>query len=96
VPSIRWIYDRWLNLEAADMLLSRPELGSLRGVLGEARGLALTGSPVLGALLDVAADVLWLGKGSCWPWWTWAGGASPPPGSFRRPPAAGAGLELPR
>jgi hypothetical protein len=60
VPSIRGIYDRWLNLEAADVVLSRPELGSLRGVLGEARGLALTGSPLLRVLLDVPADVLWL------------------------------------
>jgi hypothetical protein len=60
VPSIRGIYDRWLNLEAADVVLSRPELRSLRGVLGEARGLALTGSPLLGVLLEVPADVLWL------------------------------------
>ncbi len=60
VPSIRGIYDRWLNLEAADVVLSRPELRSLRGVLGEARGLALTGSPLLSVLLEVPADVLWL------------------------------------
>jgi hypothetical protein len=60
VPSIRGIYDRWLNLEAADVVLSRPELGSLRSVLGEARGLALTSSPLLSVLLEVPADVLWL------------------------------------
>jgi len=60
VPSIRGIYDRWLNLEAADVVLARPELASFRGVLGEARGLALTSSPLLRVLLDVPADVLWL------------------------------------
>jgi hypothetical protein len=63
VPSIRGIYDRWLNLEAADVVLARPELASFRNVLGEARGLALTSSPLLGLLLDVPADVLWLRDG---------------------------------
>ena len=60
VPSIRGIYDRWLNLEAADVVLARRELAPFRGLLGEARGLALTSSPLLGLLLDVPADVLWL------------------------------------
>jgi hypothetical protein len=63
VPSIRDIYDRWLNLEAADVVLARPELASFRSVLGEARGLALTTSPLLGLLLEVPADVLWLRDG---------------------------------
>ena len=60
VPSIRAVYDDWLNLPAADVLLSRPELASYRGALSDARGLALTGSPILQRLLDVHADIVLL------------------------------------
>jgi hypothetical protein len=63
VPSLRGIYDRWLNLEAADVVLARPDLAPYRRVLADARGLALTSSPVLGMLLDMPADILWLKDG---------------------------------
>jgi len=60
VPSLRAVYDDWLNLDAADVVLSRPELAPYRGALADARGLALTQSPVLRRLLDVHADVVLL------------------------------------
>jgi hypothetical protein len=60
VPSIRGIYDDWLNLEAADTVLSRQDLAQYRRVVGDARGLALTDSPILRALLDVHADIMLL------------------------------------
>jgi hypothetical protein len=60
VPSIRAIYDEWLNLEAADVVLSRPDLAQYRSVVSDARGLALTDSPVFRALLDVRADIMLL------------------------------------
>jgi hypothetical protein len=63
VPSIREVYDRWLNLEAADTVLARPELSSYHRVLTDARGLALTGSGVLRTLLEVPADVMLLRDG---------------------------------
>jgi hypothetical protein len=62
-PSIRDIYDRWLNLEAVDLLLARPELSAYRRAVADARGLALTSSPVVRTLLDVQADLLWLKEG---------------------------------
>jgi hypothetical protein len=63
VPSIREVYDRWLNLEAADTVLARPELSSYHRVVTDARGLALTGSGVLRTLLEVPADVMLLRDG---------------------------------
>jgi hypothetical protein len=60
VPSIRGLYDEWLNLEAADVVLARPDLAQYRRVVTDARGLALTNSPILKALLDVHADVMLL------------------------------------
>ncbi len=63
VPSIRGIYDTWLNLEAADLVLSRPELAAYRRAVADVRGLALTKSPLLRTLLDVHADVLLLKDG---------------------------------
>ncbi len=63
VPSIREVYDRWLNLEAADTVLARPELASYHRVLTDARGLALTSSGVLRTLLEVPADVMLLRDG---------------------------------
>jgi hypothetical protein len=63
VPSLRGIYDQWLTLEAADVVLARPELAPYHGVLTDARGLALTRAPVLRTLLDVRADVMLLPDG---------------------------------
>jgi hypothetical protein len=63
VPSIRGIYEEWLNLEVADVVLSRPELAQYKSAVADARGLALTNSPVLKALLDVHADVMLLKGG---------------------------------
>ncbi len=63
VPSLRAIYDQWLTLEAADVVLARPELAPYHGVLTDARGLALTRAPVLRTLLDVRADVMLLPEG---------------------------------
>ncbi len=63
VPSLRVIYDQWLSLEAADVVLSRPELAPYHGVVTDARGLALTRAPVLRGLLDVRADVMLLPDG---------------------------------
>ncbi len=60
VPSIRGLYDEWLNLEAADVVLARPDLGQYRRVVTDARGLALTNHPMLKALLDLPADVMLL------------------------------------
>lgn len=60
VPSLRAVYDDWLNLDAADAVLSRPELAAYRGALSDARGLALTRSPLVQRLLDVHADVVLL------------------------------------
>jgi hypothetical protein len=60
VPSLRGLYDQWLNLEAADIVLARPDLAPYRRVVTDARGLALTSSPILRALLDVRADVMLL------------------------------------
>jgi hypothetical protein len=60
VPSIKGLYDEWLNLEAADAVLARPDLAQYRRVVTDARGLALTNSPILKALLDVPADVMLL------------------------------------
>jgi hypothetical protein len=63
VPSIRAVYDQWLNLEAADTVLARPELSSYHRVVTDARGLALTTSWALRTLLDVPADVMLLRDG---------------------------------
>ncbi len=63
VPSIRAVYDQWLNLEAADVVLARPELSSYHRVVADARGLALTSSPALRTLLDVPADIMLLRDG---------------------------------
>ncbi len=63
VPSIRGIYDTWLNLEAVDLVLSRPDLAAYRRVVADVRGLALTKSPLLRTLLDVHADVILLKDG---------------------------------
>jgi hypothetical protein len=60
VPSIKGLYDEWLNLEAADVVLARPDLSQYRRVVTDARGLALTNSPILKALLDMPADVMLL------------------------------------
>ena len=57
VPSVRVIYDEWLNLPAADAVLGRPDLAVYRGTISDVRGLALTRSPVLRRLVDVHADV---------------------------------------
>ncbi len=63
VPSLRSVYDRWLNLEVADMVLARPDLAPYRSVVADVRGLSLTRSPLLRALLDVHADVMLLKGG---------------------------------
>lgn len=63
VPSLRGIYDHWLTLEAADVVLARPELAPYHGAVMDARGLALTRAPVLRTLLDVRADVMLLPEG---------------------------------
>jgi hypothetical protein len=63
VPSLRSLYDRWLNLAAADVVLARPDLAPYRAALADLRGLSLTRSPVLGTLLDVRADVVLLPRG---------------------------------
>jgi hypothetical protein len=63
VPSIRGIYDKWLNLEAVDVILARPDLAPYRRVVTDIRGLALTSSPILGSLLDVHADIVLLKDG---------------------------------
>ncbi|MFI5369191.1 MAG: hypothetical protein ACHQ1F_09280, partial [Spirochaetia bacterium] len=63
VPSLRTIYDQWLPLEAADVVLARPELAPYRGILTDARGLALTRTPIVRTLLDVRADVMLLPDG---------------------------------
>ena len=63
VPSIRAVYDQWLNLEAADTVLARAELSSYHRVVTDARGLALTTSWALRTLLDVPADVMLLRDG---------------------------------
>ena len=60
VPSLRALYDRWLRLAAADVVLARPDLAPYRAALADVRGLALTRSPVLGTLLDVRADLMLL------------------------------------
>ena len=60
LPSIRRVYDQWLNLEAADVVLARPDLAPYHRAVADLRGLALTRSPVLRTLLDVRADVLLL------------------------------------
>jgi hypothetical protein len=63
VPSLRTVYDQWLNLEAADVVLARPDLAVYRSVVADVRGLALTRSPFLRTLLDVHADVMLLPGG---------------------------------
>ena len=60
VPSIRVVYDDWLNLPAADAIFARPDLAPYRAAIADARGLALTRSPVLQKLVDVHADVVLL------------------------------------
>ncbi len=60
VPSIRGIFEEWLNLEVADAVLARPDLAQYRRVVTSARGLALTRSPILRNLLDVQADIMLL------------------------------------
>ena len=60
VPSIRQVYDRWLNLEAADIVLARPDLAPYHEAVTDLRGLSLTGSPLLRSLLEVRADVVLL------------------------------------
>ena len=44
-PSLRMVYDQWLNLEAADVVLARPDLAPYHRALSDLRGLSLTGSP---------------------------------------------------
>jgi hypothetical protein len=63
VPSIRAVYDRWLNLEAVDTVLARPELSTYHRVVTDARGLALTTSWALRTLLEVPADIMLLRDG---------------------------------
>jgi hypothetical protein len=63
VPSLRALYDRWLRLAAADVVLARPDLAPYRAALADVRGLVLTRSPVLGTLLDVRADLMLLPQG---------------------------------
>ncbi|HVO39187.1 MAG TPA: hypothetical protein VMV03_09200, partial [Spirochaetia bacterium] len=60
VPSIRALYDDWLNLPAADAILARPDLAPYRSAVADARGLALTRSRILQKLMDVHADVVLL------------------------------------
>jgi hypothetical protein len=60
VPSLRLVYDRWLNLEAADVVLARPDLAPYQRVVSSLRGLSLTGSPMLRSLMEVRADVVLL------------------------------------
>jgi hypothetical protein len=60
VPSLRLVYDRWLNLEAADVVLARPDLAPYHRVVSTLRGLSLTGSPVLRSLMEVRADIVLL------------------------------------
>jgi hypothetical protein len=63
VPSLRTVYDRWLNLAAADVVLARPDLAVYRSVVADIRGLSLTRSPLLRTLLNVHADVMLLKGG---------------------------------
>jgi hypothetical protein len=63
VPSLRAVYDRWLNLEAADIVLARPDLAAYRSAVADVRGLSLTSSRILRELLDVHADVMLLKGG---------------------------------
>jgi hypothetical protein len=63
VPSLRTVYDRWLNLAAADIVLARPDLAVYRSVVADIRGLSLTRSPLLRTLLNVHADVMLLKGG---------------------------------
>jgi len=63
VPSLRTVYDTWLNREAADIVLARPDLAQYRSVVADLRGLSLTRSPVPRAALDVHADVMLLKGG---------------------------------
>jgi hypothetical protein len=63
VPSLRTVYDKWLNLEAADVVLARPDLAVYRSVVADIRGLSLTRSPLLRTLLNVHADVMLLTGG---------------------------------
>ena len=63
VPSLRIVYDQWLNLEIADTVLSRPELTGFRAAIADVRGLELTTSPLIRSLLEVRADVMLLKNG---------------------------------
>jgi hypothetical protein len=63
VPSLRSLYDRWLYLAAADVVLARPDFAPYRGALADLRGLSLTRSPIVRELLDVRADVVLLPQG---------------------------------
>jgi hypothetical protein len=63
VPSLRVLYDRWLNLAVADVVLASPDLAPYRAALADLRGLALTRSPVVRTLIDVRADIVLLPRG---------------------------------
>ena len=63
IPSLRVVYDQWLNLEIADTVLSRPELNGFRAAIADARGLELTTSPLIRSLLEVRADVMLMKNG---------------------------------
>ena len=60
VPSLLNLYDHWLNLEAADAVLGRPELAPYRRLVTDMRGLTLTDSAAVRMLLKVHADVMLL------------------------------------
>jgi hypothetical protein len=60
VPSLRAVYDDWLNLSAVDVILSRPDLAPYRSALSDARGLVLAKSPIVQKLFDVHADIVLL------------------------------------
>lgn len=64
VPSLRRVYEEWIDLKAADAVLTSMKFEDLRKGLIEFRGTQASQSPFIRSLIDVRADVMLLGDGS--------------------------------
>jgi hypothetical protein len=64
VPSLRRVYEEWIDLKAADAVLSSAGLEALRKGLVDFRGTQASQSAFIRSLIDVRADIMLLGDGS--------------------------------
>lgn len=58
VPSLKTVYREWINLEAADIVLSSPNFQAIRKMLIDFRAQSLSRNILFQGLLDVRADII--------------------------------------